>query len=150
MLYSKTTLGFYDPLINKGVPDDAVEVLDEDYRALFEAQAIGHRIVPNAVGYPVSVAPEPPTYEQKVKAFTDLIQSLLDGKAREFGYDDIKTAVTYADEPAVAKFQQEGMALRAWRSQVWAFGYAWLAEVEAGTRPEPTPEEILMALPAFT
>ena len=38
-------------------------------------------------------------------------------KARELGYTNIFTAVTYADEAAVPQFQREGQALREWRSR---------------------------------
>lgn len=52
------------------------------------------------------------------------IQLLLDAQAQAWGYDNIFTACTYADEPAVPQFQAEGQALRAWRSATWAACYA--------------------------
>ncbi len=69
----------------------------------------------------------------------------LNTEARKLGYDDIKSAVTYADEPAVAKFQDEGKALRAWRSLCYAAGYAAL-----GADPKPTIEGFLSGLPVLT
>jgi hypothetical protein len=47
------------------------------------------------------------------------VQAHLDTFAQSWGYDDIFTACTYAEEPTVPRFQAEGRALRAWRSQVW-------------------------------
>lgn len=77
------------------------------------------------------------------------VQKHLDNTAISMGYDDIKTAVTYADEPAVLKFQTEGQALRAWRSLVWEKCYAELARVVSGERTIPTPEEAIAELPVF-
>lgn len=76
-----------------------------------------------------------------------LVQDLLDATARSFRYDDIKTAVTYADESAVSKFQVEGLALRSWRSLVWERCYQILEDVLAGTRDIPTDEELIAELP---
>lgn len=93
------------------------------------------------------LAQVPPTPEQIIEAMRAAIQAHMDTTAQGYGYDDIKAAVTYADEPAVPKFQAEGRAFRAWRSLVWAHAYAVLDEVRAGTRPQPTAEELLAELP---
>lgn len=53
-----------------------------------------------------------------------IVQARLDRHAQSWGYDNIFTACTYADEPAVPQFQAEGRALRAWRSATWAACYA--------------------------
>ena len=71
----------------------------------------------------------------------------MDATAKSMGYDDMNSAVTYADEPAVTKFQAEGRALRAWRSLVWARCYQLLAEVEAATREAMTAAQVIAALP---
>lgn len=81
--------------------------------------------------------------------FIAAIQAHMDDTARSFGYDDIKSAVTYAEEPAVPKFQAEGQAFRAWRSKCWAYCYEQLALVESGKREQPTIEAILAELPVF-
>lgn len=94
--------------------------------------------------------PVPPTPAQIRQNLVDAIQHYMDDAAQSLGYDDIKTAVTYADEPAVAKFQTEGQALRAWRSLVWAACYEHLALVEAGEAELPTLEEAIAMLPVFT
>ena len=78
---------------------------------------------------------------------TTAVQSHLDASARALGYDDIKTVCTYADEPAVAKFQTEGQAFRAWRSLVWAYCYAQLDAVTAGQRTVPTADVLIAELP---
>lgn len=77
------------------------------------------------------------------------IQGHLDITAAAYGYDSIYTACTYADEPAVARFQSEGQALRAWRSLVWAHCHGVMADVLAEARPVPTAAELIAELPAL-
>jgi len=91
--------------------------------------------------------PEPQTPEQVQKAFEDAIQLHMDNAASTFGYDDIKSAVTYAEEPAVPKFQLEGCGFRAWRSLVWAYAYEQLALVQNGEREQPTIADFILELP---
>ena len=88
-----------------------------------------------------------PSEKQLIEKFRSIIQGHLDEAAVQVGYDDIKTAVTYADEPSVPKFEAEGKALRAWRSIVWAYGYEQIAAVQSGERGLPTPEQLIAELP---
>lgn len=96
---------------------------------------------------PEATAPAEPTLEERVAAMRAHVQEYMDAMARALGYDDIATAVTYAEEPAVAKFQTEGRAFRAWRSLVWAACYDLLARVQAGEAQEPTAAELHGLLP---
>lgn len=94
--------------------------------------------------------PEPEkTPEQLKKEYEDAIQLFMDNSARSYGYDNLLTAITYAEEPAVPKFQNEGKAFRAWRSLVWAYANEQLALVMSGKREMPTIEQIIQELPAF-
>ena len=79
---------------------------------------------------------------------TSAIQSTLDEKAQERGYDSILSLCTYATSPT-AKFSAEGQAGVSWRDEVWAQGYSILANVESGTRAIPTADELLAELPDF-
>ncbi len=81
--------------------------------------------------------------------FEQAIQAHLDTAARARGYDSIATAVSYAEEPAVPKFQEDGKAFRAWRSFVWAYAYQELARVKAGEREIPSVDSFLAELPAL-
>lgn len=92
---------------------------------------------------------EPETPIQTQLRLVAVIQAHLDAQARSMSYDNIFTAVTYAEEPIVPKFQIEGAALRAWRSLVWAHGYEVLAEVLAAERAIPTEAELIAELPEF-
>jgi len=84
-----------------------------------------------------------------VNALTAAIQTHLDSVAQAWGYDNVYTAVTYADEPTVKAFADEGKALRAWRSRVWAAARQTLADVQSGKTPLPTIEEFIASLPAI-
>ena len=88
--------------------------------------------------------------DAQLQELTATVQQHLDATAQSLGYDDIRSAATYADEPAVAKFQNEGKALRAWRSLVWAAAYAKMQRVKSGLEPVPTSEILFASLPAFT
>lgn len=87
--------------------------------------------------------------EISVTTLRAAMQAHMDQAAKAAGYDDIKSAVTYAEEPAVPKFQKEGRALRAWRSMVWAYGYEQIAAVQAGLRAQPSAEELIAELPVL-
>lgn len=81
--------------------------------------------------------------------FEQAIQAHLDAAARGRGYDSIATAVSYAEEPAVPKFQDDGKAFRAWRSLVWQYAYQELARVKAGEREIPALDSFMDELPAL-
>ena len=76
-----------------------------------------------------------------------LVQLHMDERARRSIYDDLKTAISYADEPASPKYQAEGKAFRAWRSLVWEKFYSIRADVVAGLRSELSPQELISLLP---
>lgn len=85
-----------------------------------------------------------------VKQYDTQLQAHLDAAARAAGYDDIRSAITYAEEPAVPKFQAEGCAFRAWRSLFWLAANDVKNAVLAGQRPAPTIAELLAELPTLT
>jgi len=88
--------------------------------------------------------------EAAIAANTAAIQAELDRQAQLKGYDNIVSACSYASGPDSDPFAAEGRAFLAWRSAVWTQAYAVLAEVEAGTKPMPTPEESVAQMPALT
>lgn len=77
------------------------------------------------------------------------VQAFMDQKAQSVGYDNINSAISYATEPSVAKFQNEGIAFRAWRSQCWEAAYTLQAQFQPG-QVAPTAAQIIAALPALT
>jgi hypothetical protein len=83
------------------------------------------------------------------KQLTDAVQQHMDKVAKSKGYDNLLSAVSYAEEAAVPQFQAEGISFRAWRSAVWAYCYAQLAAVLSGEREAPTVEELIAELPVL-
>jgi len=73
------------------------------------------------------------------------IQSYLDKKAKEKGYDNILSAVTYG--LVRGRFQQEGIKFAEWRTDVWDYCYTELDKITNGQRSKPTVEEFLNELP---
>ena len=84
----------------------------------------------------------------KIKAIESAIQSELDEDAKLSGYDNINTAVSYAGEASVGKFQTQGKAFSKRRSLAWEYAYATLASYLAGDISEPTIEEMITGMPA--
>jgi hypothetical protein len=70
------------------------------------------------------------------------VQAHLDAAAQARGYDDIRSAVSYAEEPEVFAFMEEGRLFRRWRSKVWATCIARQAAGAAGSV-----EDLIAALP---
>lgn len=150
MFFAKSTGGFYDPAIHgDNIPADAVEITADEHQALIEGQANGKRIVADSNGRPVLADPPPPTTEQIIAQYTAGVQQHLDDFARTRNYDGILSAATYATS-AVPKFKAEGQYAVEARDATWAKSYEVMAEVEAGTRPMPTLEQLIAELPVLT
>lgn len=77
------------------------------------------------------------------------IQSHIDAKAQERGYDGGQTIATYVAS-TVEPWAAEAQAFVAWRDAVWVYAYSELAKVENGEREPPTPEDFCIELPALT
>lgn len=149
LFYAAVTGGFYDESIHgQAIPPDAFEIEREHHAELMEAQRHGMAIVADADGHPFAVPVQPPTPAEVQAQLTRAVRAMLDSKARSLGYDDIAAAATYADEPAVASFQAEGKALRAWRSRVWeAAGNLMPGFVNL--QPPPDPQAFVARMPPF-
>ena len=87
------------------------------------------------------------TIEELKGILIEAVQEHMDKAAQSYGYDDIKSAVTYADETSVQKFSNEGKAFRKWRSLVWDKFYQISESVNSGVAPVPTKEELIASLP---
>jgi hypothetical protein len=110
----------------------------------------------NEIIYPVGWVDPAKAFDLMVKEYDGIVQARLDEHARAMGYGDpnrpevspILHAISYADEPAVPKFQAEGRALRTWRSLYWAACWPILEAVRMNQRPVPTPAELISELDA--
>ncbi|MCP1500654.1 hypothetical protein J2Y86_005361 [Pseudomonas migulae] len=145
--FSPSTLGTYIDSIHMAIPADAVIISDALFAEVVTNRPAAKRLAPGPDGLPVLVDLPPPTEQQLIAEFTNTVQNWMDSSAQRFGYDDIGNAITYAEEPAVPKFQREGQAFRAWRSACWEFCYAQLAAVKSGERAMLTPQDLVAELP---
>ena len=161
--YSATTGGLYFPPVNTalfevdgdtitpiGLIADAKPITEEQHAELVAGLDMGKILVPDQNGYPQLADPAPPTTAELLANITANLQAHLEQTAQAYGYDSISSAISYADEPAVLKFQQEGQAFRAWRSLFWAAANEIKAEVEDGSRPVPTLEVLIFELPKLS
>lgn len=89
-----------------------------------------------------------PAAADPVRAITDALQSAMDNEARSYGYDDIKTAITYRGDPN-PRFAAQAEAFFVKRSAVWTQAYALLALVEQGQAQFPTVEEAIAMMPVL-
>ncbi|MGE0333107.1 MAG: hypothetical protein AB7P37_20695 [Ramlibacter sp.] len=111
----------------------------------------GEFVAPEPAPAPLAPAPAPAPagLDLVARQLVLVVDDHINSTARGLGYESIVTAVSYATEPAVPRFQSEGIALRAWRSLVYARLYELQAEALAGARPIPTPTELIGLLPEF-
>jgi len=87
----------------------------------------------------------PPTADALRAILIRWAQSHLDATARAWGYDDIRSACIYLGDP-YPRFAAEALALRDWRSAVWA--YLDAASTSPIPSPMPTRDEFIALLPA--
>lgn len=147
--YSPTT-AFY---INDGyavIPAGSIEITKEEYVTAFKGQEEGKYISSSSQGRPIVVDVIVPTTEEQLASFSTSLQYLLDNTASQYGYDNIYTAISYADEPAVLKFQDEGKAFRKWRSLLWEQANSIKQDVMNGLREVPSIDNLIQELPKLT
>ncbi|MGM3223615.1 tail fiber assembly protein [Dickeya zeae] len=79
MFYSKSFNGFYSREIHGvNVPDDAIEISDDDYQDLLSQQALGNAIVfDESTQKPIAVTPASPSQTQLAEAARRQRDSLL-------------------------------------------------------------------------
>ena len=149
MKFSITTGGFYSPAIHNSIPSDAIEISHDVYLALLDGRARGQEIAVDENGK-LKLLPLPDESQQQlIEMFSRSVQNKLDITASQWGYDSISNAVTYAEEPAVPRFQAEGQAFRAWRSACWEYCYRQLNLVISEQREMPSVEQLISELPAL-
>ena len=99
--------------------------------------------------FQIVALPEPSEEERAaflLDSITSAIQNALDDFARTRGYDDIRSACTYALS-ADAAFRAEGEYCMALRDATWREAWNLLDEVKAGVRAIPSEAEVMALLP---
>jgi hypothetical protein len=79
---------------------------------------------------------------------TDAIKAHFDQVAKEREYDSLLTIDTYKGSN-VPKWAAEHAAFFTWRDQCWLVAYQIQADVAAGLRPVPTPDQVISELPVL-
>lgn len=140
------------PVVSAGqaaVWEDGDWVVRPDHRGETWWDVDGHPIVVVEIGDPVaaglSATPPPPA----IADYRYAIQAHIDATARERNYDSGVTCASYVNSTN-ATWAAEATAFTAWRDAVWAYAYAELEKVVNEERPQPTVEDFLAELPAFT
>lgn len=64
--------------------------------------------------------PTPISYDALCSELRFRTTALINKQAQDLRFASIDEAMTYVDEPAVPRYQQQAIALRKWRSLVWA------------------------------
>lgn len=82
----------------------------------------------------------------KERLIKNLVQNHLDSTAKDWGYDNIYTAITYVGDEDIT-YNKEGQMFKKWRSAVWVYVNQELAKLEQGLRAMPTEEEVIAELP---
>lgn len=77
------------------------------------------------------------------------VQAMLDGQAQSMDFESILEAMTYAEESAVPKYQEQAKQLRTWRSLVWAKYDEVMEDFKSKGIAEPIPAQVIEQLPKF-
>lgn len=92
--------------------------------------------------------PEVITFDQAVEIWKKSVMGMMNNVARDYGYTSLQTAISYAEEPSVERYQREGKAFRQWRSLLWQTFYETVDKYRE-TTPIPTVDQVLGQLPKF-
>lgn len=144
--FDDASKAFYCTDIHRIIPPDSVGVSDEEFKYYQVERSKGFKLSVSK-GKVVLIDPEETSKSDKLRSIESYVQKHINTVCKSYGYDSIISAVTYADEPSVPKFQQEGQAFRAWRSKVWDKCYQLLSDWEAGAIEEQTPQQVIAQLP---
>lgn len=117
------------------VPADPENWVYQDYLAWVAAGNV-----------PEHEADAPVAPDDLVAMVTAMVQARLDAFAQTRGYDGILSACSYASS-GVPRFQGDAEYCVSARDATWAALYALHEQVVAGSRPQPTMEEVLTMLP---
>jgi len=145
MRYARDTDDIIVEVIDLPEGTEPVNVFHPDVAGLFfpvggDVEPFWTRDGDGWVAPPAYVSPPP-----AVADYSAAIQSMLDAKARERGYEGILSGASYAGDPNPV-YAAEGTTLKAWRSAVWTYANAELAAVQAGASEAPTVEAFLIEI----
>lgn len=89
----------------------------------------------------------PPTQAEQFKSIERAIEKHMDEVARADGWDNRWTCVARAGY--ANPWQQKGIKFGQWMDSCWTIAIQAQADVTAGIRPMPTPEQAVAELPVM-
>lgn len=121
-----------------------------DTQAEVDARLAAHACYGTPEERDVEISALDPSASEKVLAVHQAVMALFDARARSMQYDSFDTCLSrFADSP-VPQFRTEARSLRDSYSASCVTLYQILDDVQAGHRAEPSIEQILAELPAWT
>ena len=97
--------------------------------------------------YDVVAIPQEEIMTAKAKSAEQAVQTHINAKCVELGYDNENSIAKYLVEGSA--FYTECKAISLWISDVWVYTHQVQADVVAGLREIPTNEELIAELPEF-
>jgi hypothetical protein len=128
LFYSKTTNSFFDDSISTLIPEDKVEISNDIWKSLVRGMAEGRPLLSDENGFPTLGEIPSTKAEAIVLALTSEIQNRIDATAKEWGYFNILSAISYISSKNTT-FSGEAKSLSLWRDSVWLWAYPELAKV---------------------
>lgn len=145
--FSKSAKGFY--LEGDTMPDDAKELGQDIHNWLITGSHQGGGVIDWSGDTPVLVDPLPITGQALIKSIEGAIQSFMDSKASERGYDNIHSAALRASIPN-SPFRAEGVAYAEWMDACWVKCYVLLNKAKIGEVTITQASDVISQLPALS
>lgn len=101
-----------------------------------------------AVEFEVSTKPGVSAQDIWMRRRSAAVQTLLDSEAVAHGYDNIVSAVSYANSGHPV-FGPEGQAFLSWRDECWQKLFDVMNTAFGSGAPAPTEAEVVAAMPVF-
>lgn len=135
--------------IHHDIPTNAIPLNEAEYKELFH-QINDNKKVVEVIGGKIALKDPVISVETILTEMEIGLQNHLDSVSKGFGYDNIMSAISYAEEPSVPKFQREGRAFRKWRSLFWVAANQHKNSVLAGDLQAPESlDDLIEILPKF-
>lgn len=134
--------------------EGGIKISDSQYAAALEGMlsglvvSIDNGFSIDLVPEPVDPVPDPIETELTLKDYDNALMNLFDVTAQSMNYQSWQTCAMRAYKPG--PFELECTAFFDWMESCNSLGYQILADVNSGSREQPTIEAFIAGLPTFT